>query len=35
MKKFEAPELEVVKFNVMDVITTSGDGDTITPDDEF
>ena len=23
MKKFEAPELEVVKFDVMDVIATS------------
>ena len=25
MKKFEAPELEVVKFDVMDVIATSID----------
>ena len=33
MKKFEAPELEIVKFNVEDVITTSGD--TILPDDEL
>lgn len=34
MKKFETPELEVVKFNVEDVITTSGNG-TETPPDEF
>lgn len=25
MKKFMEPEIEVVKFNVEDVITTSGD----------
>lgn len=32
MKKFETPELEVVKFNVEDVITTSG---TETDEDMF
>ena len=35
MKQFEMPELEVVNFSVADVITTSGGGSTITPDDEF
>jgi hypothetical protein len=35
MKKFETPELEVVKFNVADVITTSKqDPGSILPDDE-
>lgn len=39
MKKFETPEMEVVKFEAVDVITTSGDpvsppGGIITPDDE-
>lgn len=34
MKKFENPEMEVVEFNTMDIITTSGcetelDGDCI------
>lgn len=32
MKKFEIPELEVEKFNVEDIITTSG---TELPDDDF
>lgn len=27
MKKFEAPELEIEKFQVQDVITASGDDD--------
>lgn len=33
MKTFEIPEIELVKFNVEDVITTSGDeiGDNQTP----
>ena len=35
MFKFEAPEMEVITFEVEDVITTSGTGDIITPDDEF
>ncbi len=36
MKKFETPELEVVRFEIEDVITTSGDGviDDL-PEDEF
>ena len=25
MKKYESPEVEIVKFTVMDIITTSGD----------
>lgn len=35
MYKFDAPEMEVITFEVEDVITTSGTGDIITPDDEF
>lgn len=35
MKKFETPEIEIAKFSVADVITTSGGGGTITPPDEF
>ena len=37
MKKFETPEMEVVKFDVADIITTSyKDGiDTILPEDEI
>lgn len=38
MKKFETPELEVVKFSVEDVITTSGDvggNGTQLPDQEL
>ena len=34
MKKFQNPEMEIVKFTVEDVITTSGDNSE-TPDDEF
>lgn len=33
MKKFETPVIEVAKFNVADVITTSGN--TRLPDDEL
>ena len=29
MKKFEAPEIEVLKFQVEDVITTSGGDNTV------
>lgn len=35
MKKFETPVIEVAKFNVADVISTSQPGGTITPPDEF
>lgn len=36
MKKFETPEMEVMKFNIADVITTSNGGSgTILPDDEI
>ena len=38
MKHFETPEVEVVKFDVADVITTSGNtggNGTMTPDDEL
>ena len=36
MKKFETPVIEIAKFNVADVITTSGGGNgTVTPPDEF
>ena len=36
MKKFQTPELEVVMFDVADVITTSiGGNGTQLPDDEF
>ena len=31
MKKFEAPEMEVVKFDVMDVIATSAVEDEMLP----
>lgn len=33
MKKFETPELEIVKLDVADVITASDNA--IMPDDEF
>ena len=32
MKKFEAPELEVIKMDVEDILTTSGND---TPDQEL
>ena len=32
MKKFEAPELEIMEFAVMDVITTSTGSDLGTPE---
>ena len=36
MKQFMAPEMEVVKFDIADVITTSGGGNgTEMPKDEF
>ena len=37
MRKFEAPELNVIRFEIEDVITTSGDGagDIILPEDEL
>lgn len=37
MKKFETAEIEVIKFHVEDVITTSGggNGDNNTSDDEM
>lgn len=38
MKKFQTPELEVVMFDVADVITTSGlqgGNGTVLPDDDF
>ena len=28
MKKFEAPEIEITKFEIEDVITTSGEPET-------
>lgn len=34
MKQYEAPTIEVVKFSIEDIVTTSGSG-TIMPDDEF
>ena len=34
MKKFQAPEIEVMNLMVADVITASGPTD-MTPDDEF
>lgn len=37
MKKFETPKIEITKFAVEDVITTStpGNGDNSTGDDEL
>lgn len=36
MKKFETPEIEVEKFSIEDIITTStGNGDNNTNDDEL
>lgn len=36
MSKFEAPKMEVIVFEVEDVITTSNGGGPIeTPEDEF
>lgn len=35
MKHFEIPEMEVVEFEVADVITTSGGNGTELPPDEF
>ena len=31
MKKFETPDMEVVKFDVADIITTSSGGGTTSP----
>ena len=31
MKKFEAPEIEITKFEIEDVITTSGDIENALP----
>ena len=35
MNKFEAPVMEIITFEAEDIITTSGNGDIITPPDEF
>ena len=35
MKKFEIPEIEVTKFAVEDVITTSGGSGTMLPDQDL
>lgn len=35
MKKFESPEMEVVKFGIEDIMTTSFVKDPETEDDEF
>ena len=35
MKKFEAPELEVISFEAEDVIVTSGEPGIDLPEDEF
>lgn len=36
MKKFEIPEIEIAKFAIEDIITTSGgNGDNSTGDDEL
>ena len=38
MKEFETPEIQIVVFNVEDIITTSGatgGNGTLTPDDEL
>ena len=35
MIKFEAPEMEVITFAAEDVITASGGGETVLPDDDF
>ena len=35
MKKFQVPQIKVMCIVVEDIITASGDGDTITPPDEF
>ena len=34
MKKFEAPELEIEKFKLVDVLTTSVPTETLDPGDE-
>lgn len=35
MKQYEAPTIEVVKFTIADIVTTSGGNGTVMPDDEF
>lgn len=37
MKKFEIPEMEVIRFEAEDILLASGGGagDANTPDDEF
>ena len=35
MKKFEIPEMEVAKFGIEDIITSSFEKDPETEDDEF
>lgn len=35
MKKFETPVIEIAKFNVTDVITTSNQGKDEMPEDEL
>ena len=32
---YEVPEIDIVNFATMDIITTSGGGHAILPDDEF
>lgn len=33
MKKFETPEIEIIRYTVADVITTSNDGNPENPSD--
>ena len=32
---YEVPEIDIVSFAAMDIITTSGGGNAVLPDDEF
>ena len=32
---YEAPELDIIKFSAEDIMTASGGGNAVLPDDEF
>ena len=32
---YEAPDIDIIKFSAEDIITTSGGGNAVLPDDEF
>ena len=34
-KSYEAPKIDIINFSAEDILTTSGGGNAVLPDDEF